>query len=75
MEDPLTCYMRHLHDLFDVLDLEYTAENREAVDGAIRDALDLADGESCPGVWSAIKELPPEERESLPAQVSERLAR
>lgn len=70
----MTCYQRHLRWLFDALDLEYDKANRTRVDTAIREVLGLAQGVHCPEVWSSIKALQPEDRDSLPARVAEVLS-
>lgn len=66
----MTCYMRHLGDVFDSLGLENDKRTRDRVDRAIRDALDVPDGAHCPEVWSAVKAVP---RDELTAVVAEQL--
>jgi len=67
----VTCYQRHIGDVFDALDLEYEKENRARVDRALRDLLDVPDAAHCPEVWAAVKALTPEQRADLPALVAE----
>jgi len=69
----MTCYMRHLGQLFEVLGLEYDAASRARVDAAIRDTLGLGPGPACPEVWAALKALSADERDALPSQVVARL--
>ncbi len=66
----MTCYQRHIRWLFDSLDLEYEKANRARVDAAIREVLAVPDDAHCPGVWSAVKELSEDERETLPSRVA-----
>lgn len=66
----MTCYQRHLHTLFEELDLDYDAANRRLVDKAIRGILEIPPEAHCPEVWAAIKAMPVEDRDELPARVS-----
>ena len=66
----MTCYMRHLGDVFEALGLENDKPTRDRVDRAIRDALDVPDGARCPEVWSAVKAVP---RDELMAAVAAQL--
>lgn len=66
----MTCYQRHLGYLFDTLGLEYDKANRARVDAAIREVLGVPEGAHCPEVWSAIKALAPDDRESLPGRLA-----
>lgn len=54
----MTCYMHHLHDVFEALGLEYDKANRERVDSAIRKVLDVPADAHCPEVWAAVKATP-----------------
>ena len=61
----MTCYMRHLTDVFEALELEYDAANRKRLDAALRPLLGLGTEPHCPEVWAAYKALSDEERLSL----------
>jgi hypothetical protein len=67
----MTCYQRHLGWLFDSLGLDYDKANRVRVDAAIREVLGIADDARCPDVWESIKALSPDERDRLPARLSD----
>jgi len=69
----MTCYQRHLHWLFEALELEYDAANRRRVDTALREVLGMPTEAHCPEVWSAIKALRLEEREALIPEVRQAL--
>jgi len=69
----MTCYQRHLGSLFETLGLAYEKPERARVDAAIRQVLGFGPDAHCPQIWAAIKALPPEDREKLPAHVSEHL--
>jgi hypothetical protein len=57
--------MRHLTGMFELLDLEYDAKNRKAVDAALKPLLGLDGSAHCPEVWAAYKALSDDEREAL----------
>jgi hypothetical protein len=69
----MTCYQRHLHWLFDALELDYDKHNRRHVDEAIRSVLGIGDEAHCPEVWAAIKGLDDDARLALIPEVQERL--
>jgi hypothetical protein len=50
----MSCYTRHLGDLFASAGIANTKENRKKADGFIRDILGVA-GEGCPVVWREVK--------------------
>lgn len=53
----MTCYMRHMDWLFADLGLSVDAENRQRLDLALREVLELPEGLPCNGVWAEIKTL------------------
>lgn len=67
----MTCYMHNLKDLFGMLGLEYDKPNRDRLDAAIREALDVPESAHCPEVWAAVKSMP---RAELADRVSGLLA-
>lgn len=69
----MTCYQRHLGELFETLGLEYDAANRRRVDDALRTILGVGEDGHCPEVWAALKALPDERRAELPALVAQHL--
>ncbi len=50
----MSCYTRHLEELFQEVGIENTRVNRKAIDGHIRTALGMI-GEDCPAVWKEVK--------------------
>ncbi|PLX78257.1 MAG: hypothetical protein C0616_15120 [Desulfuromonas sp.] len=66
----MSCYLRHLKDLFVALGLEYDKANRQVVDAAIRQVLNLSPGKICPQVWAAIKDLSESERRRLTVRLA-----
>jgi len=65
----MTCYMRHMHWLFEAIDLPYNEGNRKKVDAALRTALGMPEDARCPEVWGAVKTLSIAETAALPARV------
>ena len=55
----MTCYTRHLHWLFEALELEYDRPNRLRVDRAVRQVLDIGLDVPCGQVWLAAARMPP----------------
>lgn len=54
----MTCYMRHLQGVFDLLGLENDATGRRRLDTAIRETFGFGDEAHCPEIWATIKPLP-----------------
>jgi hypothetical protein len=50
----MSCYMRHLLDLFAEAGLEDTKQNRKAAHAALHSALELPEAH-CPELWHEIK--------------------
>lgn len=51
----MSCYVRHLTDVFETLSLENDKDNRKAIDKAIRKILRM--DEPCPQVWKELKTI------------------
>ena len=51
----MSCYFRHLKDIFDQAGIEVTAGNRKQVDQAIRRIAGTTSGE-CPVTWKWLKQ-------------------
>ncbi len=69
----VSCYLRHMTDVFEALGLENDKANRKRVDLAIRDVLEMGPDAHCPEVWAAIKALTPEQRAALTGEIAARL--
>lgn len=50
----LTCYFRHLEQIFQKAGITVTKENRRAVDEVIRGIVNV-DDKGCPAVWTKVK--------------------
>lgn len=68
----MTCYMRHMHWLFEALDQPFDAEHKKLMDRQIRESLKTPDDAHCPQVWAAVKALSPDERLDLVADIRAR---
>ena len=51
----MSCYFRHMKDVFDEAGVTVTPENKKAVDEAIHKIVKV-DYKHCPDAWKAIKE-------------------
>lgn len=69
----MSCYLRHMRELFEALDLEYDKPNRKRVDAAIRVIVGAKPEDHCPEVWASIKAMPEVERQGLTGRVAELL--
>jgi len=62
----VTCYQRHLHWLFDELQLPFEKDERRAVDVAIKEALGLPADTPCNELWlEHLKPMTDADRASL----------
>jgi len=52
--DRMSCYTRHLGDLFALAGIENTRENRKRADGFLREIIAMT-GEGCLVVWREVK--------------------
>jgi hypothetical protein len=52
---PVTCYHRHLKELFGQLEIAYDADGRRRVHTAIVGLLHLPAEAGCPEVWAGLK--------------------
>lgn len=52
----MSCYLRHLSDLFVEAGLEYSKANRKSVDRSTRAELGM-ESEGCPLVWKTVKAM------------------
>ena len=66
----MTCYFRHLKDVFAEVGIEVTNENRKDVDKAIHSMVKI-DYKNCPAVWREIKKRIKENEEGFITQLRE----
>jgi len=51
----MSCYFRHMHDIFEYLGIEITPENKKEIDIAIHKTV-KTEYKNCPNAWKKIKE-------------------
>jgi hypothetical protein len=51
----MSCYFRHLKDVFDAAGIQITRENKKAVDAAVHALLGV-EYKDCPTTWRAFKD-------------------
>ncbi len=51
----MSCYFRHLKDIFNEAGIEVTSSNRKQIDQAIHRIVDT-DYKDCPGTWKSLKQ-------------------
>jgi len=62
----MTCYQRHMHWLFEALDLPYEKDERRAVDVAIKEAVGVPADTPCNELWlEHLKPMTDADRASL----------
>lgn len=52
----MSCYFRHMSEVFKVLDIEPTKENKKEIDKAIHKIVEI-EYKNCPDAWKKIKEI------------------
>jgi len=50
----MTCYFRHLKEIFKKAGIEVTSKNKREIDGVIRDIVNVKH-EDCPATWREVK--------------------
>ncbi len=51
----MSCYFRHLKDIFDEAGIEVTSSNRKQIDYLIHQIVD-SNYKDCPGTWQRLKQ-------------------
>ena len=52
----MSCYFRHLDEIFKEIDLEIIKENKKDVDKAIHNIVNI-EYKNCPDTWKKVKEI------------------
>ena len=66
----MTCYQRHMHWLFEALDLPYEKDERRAVDVAIKEAVGVPADTPCNELWlEHLKPMDDNDRMALVSRV------
>jgi ribosomal protein L17 len=64
----LTCYFRHLRDLFEKAAIEVTKENKREIDRVIHRIVGV-EYKNCPAAWRKVKKRLAEDREAFTAEL------
>jgi hypothetical protein len=51
----MTCYFRHLNEIFDAAGIEVTKDNKKEIDRTIHELVGI-EYKDCPSTWKAVKE-------------------
>ncbi len=60
----MTCYFRHLRDLFEKAGIAVTKENKREIDRVIHEIVDV-EYKNCPAAWREVKKRLAEDREAF----------
>jgi hypothetical protein len=70
----MTCYFRHLIDVFAKVGVTVTKENRQDVDRAIHSIVGI-EYKNCPATWKEVKKRIAEDKESFVNTLKSELAK
>jgi hypothetical protein len=72
----MSCYFRHMKDIFEGLGIEVTKENKKRLDAALHKIAGVG-YKDCPGAWRALKEKikDPVSRKSIIASLKKEAGR
>ena len=68
----MTCYLRHLEQIFKRAGIEVTRENRKEIDKAIHKVVRVKYG-NCPAAWTKVKKRIAEDEDRFAAAVKKEL--
>jgi len=66
----MTCYFRHLRDVFAKAGVDVTSENKKEVDRAIHSIVGV-EYKNCPAAWREVKKRIAEDEEGFVAELRE----
>ena len=70
----MTCYFRHIQDIFKSAGIEVTGENKREIDKVIHDIVGV-EYKNCPAAWREVKKKITEDDEAFVARLKEALAK
>jgi molecular chaperone GrpE (heat shock protein) len=70
----LTCYFRHLKQVFRKAGIEVTSENRQEIDRVIHGIVGV-EYKNCPTAWKEVKKRIAEDKEDFVSELKEALNR
>jgi len=68
----MTCYFRHLREIFEKIDIEVTGENKREIDRIIHGIVGV-EYRNCPVAWKEVKKRMAEDEEGFTAKLKEEL--
>jgi hypothetical protein len=66
----MTCYFRHLQEIFKKAGIEITSENKHEVDKVIHEIVGV-DYKNCPATWKEVKRRIADDKEAFVSQLEE----
>jgi len=64
----MTCYFRHLYDVFEKIGIKVTKENKRQIDQIIHKMVGV-DYKNCPAAWKEVKKRIAEDKEAFISQL------
>jgi len=64
----MTCYFRHLHDVFEKIGVKVTKENKRQIDQIIHNMVGV-EYKNCPAAWKEVKKRIAEDEEAFISQL------
>jgi len=68
----MTCYFRHLREIFKKIGIEVTSENKREIDRIIHGMVGV-EYKNCPAAWKEVKKRMAEDEEGFTAKLKEAL--
>jgi hypothetical protein len=66
----MTCYFRHLQQIFEKVGIEVTSENKREIDRIIHDIVGV-NYKKCPAAWKEVKKRMAEDEEGFISELKE----
>ena len=70
----MTCYFRHIQQIFKKAGVEVTAENKREIDRVIHEIVGV-EYKNCPAAWREVKKRIAEDEESFVSKLKEALTK
>jgi len=68
----MTCYFRHIQQIFKKAGVEVTAENKRKIDGVIHEIVSV-EYKNCPAAWREVKKRIADDEEGFVSKLKEAL--
>ena len=70
----MTCYFRHIHQIFKKAGIEVTSENKREIDRIIHSIVGV-EYKNCPAAWREVKKTIAEDEEGFVSKLKEALTK